>query len=197
MKVSYYRPGHMKIEFQEEELVASIDETTDPFLSLKGSFFIPPRSLVVVYVKSGVTSDNIGQLFKVVPDAKLQLDFPELQVLPMLHQVDSLMEDIIPCVLVNLGDQDISLKKGQMVAQLTNSQIDISELSTDTAYEMAGWDEGYQTGEEDPTPSPVTPEQTSFITSPADVEGHRKAKLKDVQVSDEDQAQFQSLCEEF
>ena len=30
-----------------------------------------------------------------------------------------------------------------------------------------------------------------------DVEGHRKAKLKDVQVSEEDQAQFQSLCEEF
>ena len=62
---------------------------------------------------------------------------------------------------------------------------------------MAEWDEGYQTGEEDSTPSPVAPEQTSFITSPADVEGHRKAKLKDVQVSDEDQAQFRSLCEEF
>ena len=197
MKISYYRSGHTKIEFQEEELVASIDETTYPSLSLKGSLFIPPRSLVVVDVKSGVTSDNIGQLFKVVPDAKLQLDFPELQVLPMLDQVDSLMGDIIPCVLVNLGDQDIWLKKGQAVAQLANSQIDISELSTDTTYEMTVWDEGYQTGEEDPTPSPVTPEQTSFITSPMDVEGHRKAKLKDVQVSDEDQAQFQSLCEEF
>ena len=77
------------------------------------------------------------------------------------------------------------------------SQIDIRELSTDTTSEMAGWDKGYQTGEEDPTTSPVTPEQTSFITSPTDVEGHRKAKLKDVQVSDEDQVQFRSLCEEF
>ena len=132
-----------------------------------------------------------------VPDAKLQSDFPELQVLPMLHWVDSLTEDIIPCVLVNLGDQDVWLKKGQMVAQLANSQIDISELSTDTAYETAGWEEGYQTGEEDSTPSPVTPKQASFITSPADVEGHRKAKLKDVLVSDEDQAQFLSFCEEF
>ena len=132
-----------------------------------------------------------------VPDAKLQLEFPELQVLPMLHRVDSLMEDIVPCILVNLGDQDIWLKKGQKVAQLANSQIYISELSTDTAYEMTEWDEGYQTGEEDSTPSPMTPEQTSFITSPTDVEGHRKAKLKDVQVSDEDQAQFWSLCEEF
>ena len=98
---------------------------------------------------------------------------------------------------MNLGDQDIWLKKGQTVAQLANSQIDISELSTDTTYKMAEWDEGYQTGEEDPTPSPVTSEQTSFITSPTDVEGHRKTKLKDVQVSDEDQAQFQSICEEF
>ena len=148
-------------------------------------------------VKSGVTSDNIGKLFEVVPDAELQLDFPELQVLPMLHQVDSLTEDIIPCVLVNLGDQGIWLKKGWTVMQLANSQINISELSTDTAYGMAEWDKGYQTGEEDSTPSPVTPKQTSFITSPVDVEGHRKAKLKDVQVSDEDQAQFRSLCEEF
>ena len=197
MKTSYYRSGHTKIEFQEEELIASIDEITYPSLSLKGSFFIPPRSLVVVDVKSGVTSDNIGQLFEVVPDAKLQLDFPKLEVLSMLHRVDSLMEDIIPCILVNLGDQDIWLKKGQTVVQLANSQINISELSTDTAYEMAEWDEGYQTGEEDSTPSPVAPEQTSFMTSPADVEGHRKAKLKDVQVSDQDQAQFRSLCEEF
>ena len=197
MKISYYRSGHTKIEFQEEELIASIDEITYPSLSLKGPFFIPPRSLVVVDVKSGVTSDNIGQLFEVVPDTELQLEFPELQVLPMLHRVDSLTEDIIPCILVNLGDQDVWLKKEQMVAQLTNSQIDVSELSTDTTYEMTEWDEGYQTGEEDSTPSPMTPKQTSFITSPTDVEGHRKAKLKDVQVSDEDQAQFQSLCEEF
>ena len=72
-----------------------------------------------------------------------------------------------------------------MVAQLAYSQIDISELSTDTAYEMTEWDEGYQTGEEDSTPSPMTPEQTSSMTSPTDVEGHRKAKLKDIQVSDE------------
>ena len=85
MKISYYRSGHMKIEFKKEELIASIDEVTYPSLSLKGSFFIPPRSLVVVDVKSGVTSDNIGQLFEVVPDAKLQSDFSELQVLPMLH----------------------------------------------------------------------------------------------------------------
>ena len=187
----------MKIEFQEEELIASIDEVTYPSLSLKGSFFIPPRSLVVVDVRSGVTSDNIGQLFEVVPDAKLQSDFPKLQVLLMLHREDSLMEDIILCVLVNLGDQDVWLKKEQMVAQLANTQINISGLSTDTAYEMAEWDEGYQTGEENSTPSPMTPKQTSFITSPMDVEGHRKAKLKDVQVSDEDQAQFRSLCEEF
>ena len=197
MKISYYRSGHTKIELQEEELIASIDEIIYPSLSLKGSFFIPPRSLVVVDIKSGVTSDNIGQLFEVVPDAELQLEFPELQVLPMLHGVDSLMEDIIPCVLVNLGDQDIWLKKGQMVAQLANSQINFSELSMDTAYEMTEWDEGYQTGEEDSTPSPMTPEQTSSITSPVDVEGPRKTKLKDVQVSDEDQAQFRSLCEEF
>ena len=85
MRISYYRSGHTKIEFQEEELIASIDEITYPSLSLKGSFFIPPRSLVVDDVKSGVTSDNIGQLFEVVPDAELQLEFPKLQVLPMLH----------------------------------------------------------------------------------------------------------------
>ena len=80
MKISYYQSGHTKIEFQEEELIASIDEITYLSLSLKGSFFIPPRSLVVVDVKSGVTSDNIGQLFEVVPDVELQSE-----VLPMLH----------------------------------------------------------------------------------------------------------------
>ena len=61
---------------------------------------------------------------------------------------------------------------------MANFQINVSKLSTDTAYERVEWDEDYQTGEEDSTPSSDTPKQTSFITSPADVEGHRKAKLK-------------------
>ena len=36
-----------------------------------------------------------------------------------------------------------------------------------------------------------------FITSPADIEIHRKINLQDADVSDEHQKAFQDLCHEF
>ena len=43
MKISYYRSSHTKLEFQEEELVAEVQVTDCPTLSLKG--FILPTTM--------------------------------------------------------------------------------------------------------------------------------------------------------
>ena len=197
MKISYYRSGHTKLEFQEEELVAQVQVTDCPPLSLKGSFFLPSQNLAVVDIKSGVITENIGQMFEVAHNPDLQKKHINLQVVPMVHHVDTFNDDVISCVLVNLGDDDIWLKKGQTIAKLENLQIDVSEISTDTAHERVDVDEGYHMGNEESSLPVPDEEGTSFITLPVDVEGHQKAKLKDIKILSHDKQKFEKLCKEF
>ena len=126
----------------------------------------------MVDVKSRVTMENLGQIFEVVPNPDFWAKYIDIQVVPMIHQVDTITNDVIPCALINLGDENIWLGKNQTIAQLENLQIDVSEISTDTAYEGVGVDEGYHTGDEESSLPVPNQEGTSFITSLADVEGH-------------------------
>ena len=89
--------------------------------------------------------EHIGQLFEVVANKKLSDQYLNLQVVSMVHRVDNLTEDIIPFVLINLGDETISLRNGQVVGSLKPLQIDVSKVSTDTAHEVIDSDERYQT----------------------------------------------------
>ena len=114
----------------------------------------------------------------------------------MVHKVDNLTEDIIPFVLINLGDETISLRKGQVVGSLEPLQIHVSKISTDTAYEVPDPDEGYQTADEGSLQPKLEKPGAGFITSPTDVEGHRKALLKDFPVTSEEMAAFNALCKE-
>ena len=39
--------------------------------------------------------------------------------------------------------------------------------------------------------------EKKFITSPADIQEHRKAELQDAIITEEERVQFKQLCEEF
>ena len=147
----------------------------------------------MVEVKSGVSTENIGQMFEVTPNPDLQKKHINLQVVPMVHRVDTLTNDVIPCVQENLSDDDIWIKKGQTIAQLKNLQVDVSEISMDTAYKRVYADEGYYTEDEESSLPTLNDEGISFIT-PADVEGHQKAKLQDIMISSQDKLKFEELC---
>ena len=105
----------------------------------------------------------------------------------MIHNVDTYIPDTVPMVLINLSIDTISLSKGEIMGFLQNQSIDISEISTETATE----------------PSPIgigednVQVEKKFITSPADIEIHRKINLQDADVSEEQQQAFQNLCYEF
>ena len=76
---------------------------------------------------------------------------------------------------------------------LQNQSLDISEIMTETSIE----------------PSPIVIEEDNvtevlleqgekkFITSPADIDVHRKVELQDADVSEEHQNAFKELCKEF
>ena len=111
----------------------------------------------------------------------------------MLHNVDIHTTESVPLVLINFLVDDILLSKGDIVGFLQNQSLDVSEIMTETSTEPS-----HIIIEEDNV-TEVFQEQgeKKFITSPADIEVHRKVELQDADVSEEHQNAFKELCKEF
>ena len=111
--------------------------------------------------------------------------------------MDALVQTGIPLIVLNLGTYGIELQKDLVMGHLDNEEIDISEINTEAGVAL-DVDSGYESnGDSDPEESPDTKEISSFIVSPADIETHRKVELKDKEIDDEYQKQFEDLCEKY
>ena len=55
----------------------------------------------------------------------------QLQIIPTLHKVDDTNHNLIPFVMVNLGEDPIFLPKSQVVGFLDLECIDVSEIELD------------------------------------------------------------------
>ena len=107
------------------------------------------------------------------------------------------MNTLVPFVLINLGEDFIFLPKGQVVSFLDPEYIDVSEINLDIASVTINaqsipstMKEKIITKNQDTIPS-------DFITSPADVEGPRKADLQDFEISGEEMKAFHNLCNKY
>ena len=103
----------------------------------------------------------------------------------MIHNVDVHKTENVPLVVINLLNDDVYLLKGEVMGFMQNQSIDISEIVTETSTE----------------PSPIALEdedkevlqneevymenmEKKFITSPADIEVHRKVELQDADITE-------------
>ena len=76
---------------------------------------------------------------------------------------------------------------------LQSQSIDISEIRTETSTEPSP----IGIGEDNDNEVSQNQEEKRFITSPADIEVHRKINLQDANVSEEHQNAFKDLCHKF
>ena len=109
-----------------------------------------------------------------------------------IHKIDELVKTGIPLVTINMGIQDIWLTNDTVMVHLNPEEIDISEVTTQTAY-----DNGYDSEPEQKEDSKREPPLSSFITSPADIETHRKVKIKYKEIDQKYRKQFEELCERY
>ena len=150
---------------------------------------IPGRNLAVVSILLDTKALQENQVYEVKPNLLLTNEHPNLVVLPMLHLVQKEKHDSIPVALINLNeDERIFLKKGEILGCLEPSSIEITEIVKEKGSEISEEDEG-----EDES----IPLQRKFITSPAEVNTHRKVQLQDAEVTKENREKFRLLCEEF
>ena len=97
--------------------------------------------------------------------------------------------DCIPLVLINLDeDEKIFFRKGEILGHLEPSSIETNEIVKED------WSKEEEIeGEE----NEAIPLEKKFITSPAEVNTHRKMQLQDAEVAKKYKEQFRQLCKEF
>ena len=196
LKVSYAKNDDYKLEYKNEELVATVDIKNDLALSLKGEVTIPPRNIAILNVVSNLEEEDMGQIFNIRPNDLLSDEYPQLQIIPSIHKVDSINKNLIPFLMINLGEDSVYLPKGHVVGFLESECIDISEIMTENMTTKKVMDEKYDILKEGNLQK-VTFTIPSFITSATDVDGPRKAELQDYEVTEEELKSFQELCDKY
>ena len=115
LKVLYAKNGDCKLEYKNEELVATVDLKNELALSLKGGVTIPPRNIAILNVSSNLEEEDMGQIFNIRPNDLLSDEYPQIQIIPSIHKVDCINNNLIPFLMINLGEDSIYLQKDMLL----------------------------------------------------------------------------------
>ena len=191
--VHYAKNGKCILNFQQEEMVATLEVTNTPQLRTTTSVLLPGRTLAVIQVNSELKPEQMGQVYEVQPNEVLSDKYPNIYIVPMIHNVDTFIPDTVPMVIINFSIDDVSISKGELMGFLQSQSIDISEIRTETSTEPSP----IGIGEDNDNEVSQNQEEKKFIMSPTDIDVHRKVNLQDADVSEEHQNAFIDLCNEF
>ena len=183
--------GKFQLQFKKETLIESLDtHIVGPKILTKADIQIQPRTLMVLDVQIDMAQTTLGLIYDVMPNILLKDENPNLVTIPLLHNIESLEAQCVPYLVVNLSQDGIFLPKGRMMGHLEPTAVSVEELTTETAYLRNEIPEDILEDE-------TIPLEKKFITSPADVERHRKVVLEDAEVDEKHRVEFTKLCEEY
>ena len=144
-----------------------------PTLQARQCIAIPSRSLMVLNAKTTIDKHMEGGLHKVVPNFLLSDEYPELVLIPTVHNVEITKTECIPYILLNLSEEGIFLKKGEILRHLEKEDITIEEITTETMLQNKDMEsEKLNCGDT---------LKKAFIASPVNVDTCRKVKPQDVE----------------
>ena len=199
--VRYSENGKCILDYQQQELIVSLNVENKPQLSLANSMTLPGRTLAIIHVNNDLKPEQSGQMYEIEPNYFLTEEYPNLYVIPMMHNVDIHKTENVPLVVINFLTDSVYLLKGEIMGFMQNQSLDISEIVTETSTEPSpilleeGDDiEGLQ---EQKRRIISENKEKKFITSLGDIEVHRKVELQDADVTEVQQNAFRELCNEF
>ena len=186
--VQYTVNGKCVLDYQQQELVASINIEDKPQISMAHSVTIPGRTLAIVCMYNNLDPHQSGSLYEIEPNDAIMNKYPNMCVIPMIHNVDVHRTVHLPLVVINFTSDDVSLSKGEIMGYMQIQPLEITEIMTETSTEPS-----YITYEDNV--NGVLKEQEGevereniekkLITSLADIEVHRKVELQDANILDE------------
>ena len=152
------------------------------------SVTLPGRTLAIVCIYNNFVPNQSGYIYEIEPSSNLYEKYPNLCVIPMIHNMDIHKTENVPLVVIILSSDEIYLLKGETMGFMQIQSLAISEITTETSTE----------------PSPIIFEdddkevldkqegevnkeniEKRFITSPIDIEVHRKVELQDADITEE------------
>ena len=166
--------GKFQLDLHQQVLVESVKVyMSGPTLQTRQCITIPSRSLMVLNAKATIDRHMEGGLHKVVPNFLLSDEYPELVLIPTVHNVEITKLECIPYVLLNLSEETIFLRKGEILGHLEKEDITIEEITTETMLQCKDMkSEKLDCGD--------TVEK-AFIASPVSGDTCEKVKLQDVE----------------
>ena len=196
----YAENGKCVLDYQQQELVATIDIENRPQIYMAQSVTIPRRSLAIVSVYNNLSPLQSGSLYEIEPNDAIKNKYPNVCIIPMIHNVDVLRMEHLPLVVINLASDDISLLKGEMMGFMQIQSLEISEIVTETSTEPSSIiyeDNANEVLNEQEKEVEKLNEEKKFISSPANIDVHRKVELQDAEITDKQRQAFKDLCIEF
>ena len=97
--VRYSEDGKCILDYQQQELIASLEIEDKPQLRATTSVFLPGRTLAVIQVNSNLEPEQSGQIYEIEPNVILFEEYPNLYIMPMLHNVDIYTTESVPWYL--------------------------------------------------------------------------------------------------
>ena len=194
--------GKFMLQTQNQMLIKPREtffKEESPKLTVKSGIEIPERSLVVIQARVEIPPEHCERMFDTVPTEEMMEEYPELIAIPLIHKTSQRNYNTVPYVLINIGNEDIIIEKGKILAKLELFPCDAQQITTETYIQVNEIKEESNIEEEIDFKEVLKGVKTDkkFITSPADIEIHRKTELQDAEVSDKDKVRFKQLCEKY
>ena len=115
ISVRYSENGKCILDYKQHELVTSICVETKPLLSLANSMTLPGRTLAFVHINNNLNPEQSGQLYDIEPNYLLTNEYPNLCIIPMMHNVDKHKTENVPLVVINFSTDSVYLSKGEIM----------------------------------------------------------------------------------
>ena len=185
--VHYAENGRCVLAYQQQELVASIEMEDKPQICMAHSVTVPGRSLAIICVYNNLSPHQSGSLYEIEPNDVIMNQYPNICIIPMIHNVDVHRTEFLPLVVINLASNDIYLLKGEIIGFMQIQSLEISEILTETSTEPSSiiYEDNVNevlNGQEGEVEKILI--EKKFITSPADIDVHRKVELQDTEISE-------------
>ena len=181
VSVRHSENGKCTLDYQQQESIASLNVENKPQLSLANSMTLPGSALAIVHVNNNLRPEQSGQMYEIEPNYLLTEEYPNLHIIPMMHNVDVYKTENVPLVVINFLTDSVYLSKGEIMGFMQNQSLDISEIITETSTEPAPIlleeDDDIEGLQEQKRKIISENREKKFITSPADIEVHRKVEL--------------------
>ena len=200
VSVRYLENGKCILDYKQQELIASLSVENKSQLSLANSMTLPGRTLAVVYVNNNLKPEQSGQLYKIESNYLLTEENPNLYIIHMMHNIDVHKTENVPLVVINFSTDSVYLSKVEIKGFMKKHSFDISEIVTETSTEpsplLLEEDDDIEGLKEQKRKIISENREKKFITSPADIEVHRKVELQDTDITEAQWSAFKELCSE-